>query len=142
MSLFDEEDSKSSVSQIEYPSESGRSPMIVLPLLAVAAIIVALILFFGGRWVYRTIANDSPPAPTISESNSKSQGSSSTTPPPAAPAPTPTPQPATPPPSASGKSDLPNSGPSEVVALFLTISSVAAVMHYMVGLKRQNRSSF
>ena len=135
MSLFDEEKPDKSVAQVEFPKESGRSPMIMLPILAAIAIIVAILLFFGGRWAYRSISNDSPPAPTVTEPAPEQKPSTSTTTP--APTSPPTTVVPTPSPSASGQ-NLPNSGPGEVLALFLTVSSVAALTYYLANFRRQN----
>jgi cytoskeletal protein RodZ len=136
MSIFDEDNNKHSVSQIEYPSESGRSPMVMLPVLAGVAIIVAILLFFGGRWIYRTIANDSPPQPNISESqSSNSSTKQAPNPAPSTPAPTQQPSPNT---NAQNNSNLPNSGPGEVIALFITVTTVATATYYVAYLRHQN----
>jgi len=110
-------------------------------------------LFFAGRWAYREIANDEP-STTVSENQPQQlpgapqdqqspqqeqaqpdsdQGTGQTTPPqngtpaPSTPTPSPTPQVET-------DSELPNTGPGNILTVFLLVSVTGAAAHY--GLSR------
>ncbi len=135
----------------------------------VVTIILAIGLFFGGRWIYRkVVGNDSQP--TVSNSNveqtttdnqpesqqtssaSTSQPSPSPTPPastPSAstPAPTPSPSTATPPAASSpntlaanSQSSLPNTGPGDVAAAAVIATVLGTATHYAVTSRRFSRS--
>lgn len=125
------------VSQIEFPSNTGRRwPMLFVAL--AAALIIALGLFYGGRWAYRSIFSDDEPAipaeQTAKEDNTSTQPQAT---------PQPTPAPSTSPGNggaAATPDRLPNNGPGEVVALFIGTSLAAAGLHYIVTLRRQTAS--
>jgi uncharacterized protein HemX len=127
-------------------------------------ILIAVGLFFGGRWVYQKVTHKDEPAPTssqTSQSDSKSQeqnksnsgnnsGSSNqpqgsspapsnqnqTTPPQSQPSQS---QPApTPTPAPATGSATPNTGPGDVFAIALFAAIVGSAAFYAYQLKRQN----
>lgn len=97
------------------------------------ALAVAVLVVFGGRWVYKQITGNeskpTPPSPT-------GQG--------APPTPAPTPAPAAPTPSVSQNQtaqptpsgQLPNNGPGEVAAIFVGTAIIVGGLHYLIGLRR------
>lgn len=114
---------------------------------------VVFALFFGGRWAYRKIThkNTSQPvavpkttSPSSSNSSSSSQSSSSSgsvsapaTPPSPAPSSsqTPPPAPSTPKPAQTATTPantgtIPNTGPGDVLSIFLVVSAAGAALHY------------
>lgn len=147
MALLRRRSDETGVSQVEFNQPSERRwPLLLAYLLA--AVLVALILVFGGRWVYRKVTNNEPaPAPNpvqpagtnlpAQPDTSRESGGSS-------PSPSPTPTPSTPsspnpgtnqnPTPPSGQ--LPNNGPGDVIALFVGTSLAAAALHYIVSLRR------
>lgn len=117
----------------------------------VVTILLALALFFGGRWVYRKVTNDEPAKVTTtqtentdqkgSENNSSdSEDSSKDTEEAAQPATPPattqtpgTAAPATPPATATvpvtGDAGLPSTGPADTLAIFLAVSVLVYILH-------------
>lgn len=124
--------SSDGVSQIEFNQGQARPWPMLFAALA-AALVIALVLFYGGRWAYRSIFNDEPAAPVVQqprENNTSTQ-------------PGVNPQPSTPQagsqtttPSTGSSSELPNSGPGEVAALFVMSSLAAAGIYYVYQLRR------
>jgi len=103
----------------------------------VVTILLALALFFGGRWIYRKVRNEPAKVTTVQTDNEAKETPKATTPEPAAPS-TPTtpsntgtsststntPRAATP-----GSSDLPNTGPADTLAIFVAVSVLAYFVH-------------
>ncbi len=115
-----------------------------------AVVIVVIGLFMGGRVVYHHFGSKNKTATTqttqaTDQTNDSGSGSSSnsgsTTPPaastPAAPAPQTTPAPTTPTPTtpapATTNPKLVNTGPGDVVAIFVGISAAAAAAYHIVS---------
>lgn len=133
----------------EYYQSEKRDKAWLAWLLAIgtlfATILVVLGLFFGGRWAYRKLAN-SPKKPTVgvqkaptSDPASKPSNTTSTAPPtttnqPASGSVTPNAQntaPATTPTTTSpSSSNLPSTGPGDIVAVFFITSVMGYVLHY------------
>lgn len=106
----------------------------------VVTILLALALFFGGRWAYRKIRNEPAKVTTVQTDNGLEGISEGSTPestnsddaPQSAPANNPTPGASTPTPSSSTttrSSDLPNTGPADTLAIFIAVSVLAYVAH-------------
>lgn len=134
--------------QSERRERTGIAWLLALGTLLVT-IILAILLFFAGRWLYRAIttnednktgrtseqaAQDQPaqtppaengaaPAPSPGTGSSSAPAAGS----PSAPAQTPT--------SASG--GLPNTGPGDVIGLFTATTVTAAAAHYAVKTRRR-----
>ena len=130
MALFKRQSSNpSEVSQVEYNQPSGRR----LPMLFIAlavALLVALALFYGARWVYRSIFDSDEPEPVSVQTTGDSTLSPQEN---ATPQPSPTPT-TTPTPNPNA---LPNNGPGDVAAIFAGTSLAAAGLHYIISLRRQ-----
>lgn len=151
----------------EYYQSGKRERVGVAWLLGIATLCVTLILamalFFGGRWVYRKIANRNDKPNTTSQigqnnQNKQNGGNSSTnqgkqsptpstpetkpstpTPAPTTPAPAPTTIPSTNQPGTSqpAPTTVPNTGPGDVVAIFVLTTVVGTVGFYAYQLRRQ-----
>lgn len=134
----------------------------------VVTIILAIGLFFGGRWIYRKVvgndsqstASNSNVEQTTTDNQPESQQTSSAstnqptpapTPPastPSASTPSPTPSPSTPTPptstpstlAANTQSSLPNTGPGDVVAVVVAATVLGTITHYVVTNRRFSRS--
>ena len=150
-------------SQIEYRDTNGGRRWVALLIYIVLALAVATLVVFAGRWVYHRVSNNSGPTPTtISPQNTK-KGATTPKPSPAptskapattskpAPAPAPTPAPsagtnkssgtATPAPTpAPSPTSLQNTGPGEIIALFIGTSFVAGFLHFTVKLRKIAKS--
>jgi hypothetical protein len=128
--------------------QSWKAWLLGLATLAVT-VVLAMGIFFGGRFIYRKVRNQPSQVATVQteneESNDNSNGSSNNTPAPApapAPAPTPSPTPAPTPapapasaPSPAGRTqpaqstNLPNTGPGDTIAIFVAVSVLAYFAH-------------
>lgn len=153
----------------EYYQSGKRERVGVAWLLGIGTLCITLILamalFFGGRWVYRKIANRNDKPNTTSQigqnnQNKQNGGSSSTnqgkqnptpstpqttpstpTPAPTTPAPAPTTTiPSTNQPSASqpAPTTVPNTGPGDVIAIAIATAVVSSAGFYIVQLRREN----
>jgi cytoskeletal protein RodZ len=102
------------------------------------ALIIALILVFGVRWIYRSVTHKSDTSTTSTQD--QSQYPNNTTPQPGTtktPTTTPTTAPTTTPSTSStSTTNLPNNGPGDVVAIFLASSIAAAGLHYIISVRR------
>ncbi|HEY5550236.1 MAG TPA: hypothetical protein VIK37_03525 [Candidatus Saccharimonadales bacterium] len=115
----------------------GRQWMMLL-IYMVIALIVAAGVVLGGRWVYNQVRNNEPAKVTTPTSNRATetpaatggQSGTSSQEPPSQPSPTPTPSPST------QGSQIANTGPGEVVAIFVTATLTAAGLHYIYQLRR------
>jgi uncharacterized membrane protein YraQ (UPF0718 family) len=107
-----------------------RYRWLVLVLYALAAFVVAVLLVFGARWIYRSIHSPTPqqtvqqpattnkkPQPAASKSSSKANQNQSNS-------------------SSASNQALPNNGPGDVVALFVGTSAIAAGLHYLFQIRR------
>lgn len=123
--------------QHEFHEHEGRHwPVIVM--YTGLAFLVALLVVFAGRWVYRKTthqpakttkpeAAESSKLPVATPSGSQQPSSGGTTSSPAPGA------------SQSQKpSQLPNNGPGDVVAIFVGAALVAGGLHFLYTLRRQN----
>lgn len=139
--------------QAERRERTGIAWLLALGTL-LTTIALAILLFFGGRWVYRKVANRNgntsqvtqQPTETTSPANEAEQqpsgdqgatggGTSSTAT--NTPATTPAPTPATQGQQSRGtSSDLPNTGPGDILAVFVLTSLIGAVAHYRLASKR------
>lgn len=139
MAIFRRQNSSqtpSNVSQVEYQQSDGRRWPMLFAALA-AALLIALALFYGGRWVYRSIFGSDPQTPTPIQPTRENGLQPQNTAPPAQ-NPTPSPTPRSNPPSPS-PTQLPNNGPGNVMAVFVTTSLAAAGLHYIISLRRSQR---
>lgn len=160
----DNSDSENLPTEIkEYYQTERRERVGVAWLLALGTLVLTLILatglFFGGRWAYRKIAGTDKPAKvsqTETSEQSDTQGETSTqeassttdttatsststsTPSNTTQSPTPTTTP-TPQPAVAVSTTLPNTGPSEVIGVFASVTAAGTVAH-SVMLGRRKRS--
>lgn len=139
----------------DYYQSEKRQRAGVAGLLAVgtliATVLLALGLFFGGRWVYRAVFdNDNADTTTQTETSDTPAQAPDEAPVPepsqaSAPSPTPnTSQPAAPAPSTgttpaatpastqARQQDMPDTGPGDVAAIFIGTVVAAATIHYVV----------
>ncbi len=101
--------------QAEKRERTGIAWLLALGTLAVT-LLVATGVFYGGRWVYRKIADrgNEPTVTTTTQPSNTQSPSQPTTQAPETPAPTPQPTPTpTPTPSPTPQTATPNTGPSE-----------------------------
>ncbi len=123
---------------------------------------LAVLLFFGGRWAYRTVFDNDSGEETAQSNTENSaqqeadgQGESQPAPQPEtepAPRPTPEPQPTlptatdgqpAPQPQANSNGDIPNTGPRETMLLFVVVSFVSGFSYYkfMAPSRRSNTAA-
>lgn len=121
-----------------YPIETeeettNRRNWLMLAALALACLALLVLLFLGGRWVYRELHHSSKlkPTPVVSSnptgrapingksSSASSSNSSNTT-------------------AQATTGQIPNTGPGNVVALFVASSFAAASLHYILTLRKQS----
>lgn len=115
----------------------------------IVTVLLALALFFGGRWVYRKVRNDEPAKVTTTQTeNTDKNGSENDKPDsedskdsqetaqpatPTAPATNQTPGTTTPPVATTtpvtGDAGLPNTGPADTLAIFLAVSVLGYILH-------------
>lgn len=145
--------------QAERRERTGIAWLLALGTLVVT-LLLAVGLFFGGRWIYRKATHKNPTQTasnskvdqttndTSSQSSSSSSDQSSSTPAttPAtsntAPA-TSSSSAATTPASTSANSSnaLPNTGPGDVLAIFAVVSISGATAHYLILGRRSSRTN-
>ena len=135
----------------EYYQSERRERTGIAWLLALGTLLVtialAILLFFAGRWLYRTVANrdDNKPGQTTEQAAQDQPAQTSpdtnetTTPAPSpdngaanAPAPGSQPAPAQTPATGTSNSDtsgLPNTGPGDVIGIFAVTTIAGAVAH-------------
>lgn len=133
----------SSYYQAESRDRTWMAWLLALVTLAVTAIII-MALFFGGRWAYRKLRHKTGnttsvvikpvTAPTTdstptSENTSPSNGNGNVNGP-ANPAPTPNSATPTPIPTPTGKTNLPNTGPGDTLAVFIFTFVLGTALHY------------
>jgi uncharacterized membrane protein YraQ (UPF0718 family) len=109
-----------------------RYRWLALLLYGLAAFIVAVLLVFGVRWIYRSVHdNNSPPTQQPVSTNNNPQ-------PPAVPVPPSGSQNQSNNSSANTNSNntVPNSGPGDVAALFIGTSAAAAGLHYFIRARK------
>jgi len=139
----------------DYYQSEKRQRAGVAGLLAVGTLIVtvllALGLFFGGRWAYRTVFDKNDNDTTQTETNGTDNAPAEEPAPGSSQAPTPStetpasqpsssnaPAPASASSSASQSTNsIPDTGPGDVVALFIGTVMVATAAHYVITNKRQ-----
>lgn len=143
--------------QSEQQQRSGMAWLLGLATLGVT-LLLTLGLFFGGRWVYRKVANPAANNPTnqqaakdhekqksgaSTDTSKQNQGTSSTnttTPNTTPPAPTgSTPSrstPSSPAPQRTTGGKTPDTGPGDVVAIFVVTSIAGAVLYQAVARKQ------
>lgn len=128
------------------PEDEGGRNFVRLAGMIAAALIVALLLIFGARWIYNAVFDNSQesgtgPAdenvitPPASEEKTAPEGGTGS---PAAPGQSGTPAPAQQTPR-TGSTQLPNSGPGQVAALFAGSSLAGAGVHYLITSRRKDR---
>lgn len=99
----------------------------------VVTILLALGLFYGGRWTYRKIANNKPATTAVTQKSDKASEAQNN---PSQPTPTPDQKESGKQPSTTRTSntkadlsaDLPNTGPGDVLAIFV----ITATLGYLV----------
>lgn len=117
----------------------------MIGLQALAALIIILIVVFGGRWLHHELSHKSNvnPAPantkqlpavpngtTGSKAKSGSNKSSASNSTNSSTNPTPS----------TNNSNLPNTGPGNDLAIFLVVAFVAASLHYLAGLRARSNT--
>jgi cytoskeletal protein RodZ len=151
--------------QAENRERTWMAWLLALVTLAVTAIVI-IGLFFGGRWVYRKVRHtpssstpsvtQKPAASTESNKpNSSPSPNTATTTPSTTPSPsttsgtvnaptnpTPTPTTTTPPPStatsnSAAKTNLPNAGPGDTLAIFVVVTVLAYFAHRKFSVQKQ-----
>ncbi len=130
----------------DYYQAERRERVGVAWLLALATLVTTIVLafglFFGGRWTYRKVFNHNKSSVATNKPKSGQNTSASTSGNPTASSPpnpqsegdTTVPQPSSSTSSSgqttgSASSPLPNTGPGNTVAIFITTSSLAALAH-------------
>lgn len=116
----------------------------MIGLQALAALIIILIIVFGGRWLHHELSHNNGPKPTpantkqlpavpngTTNSKAKTNSNNSSADNSAGANSTPTP-------TTSGNSNLPNTGPGNDLAIFLVIAFAAASLHYIAGLRARS----
>lgn len=115
----------------EPEDEPGRNWLRIIPVLA-AAIIVSLLLILIARWIYGAVTDDSPSTETSIQTRDENQV-------PAGPGGEPySPKPQSLPSTQSTPTNtqLPNSGPEHIAAIFTGSSLAGAGMHYLFSRRR------
>ena len=139
-----DDNKETKVKTIEEYHERAPRRWPVLVIYLIIALLVAGLLVFGARGIYRhyhksatkTVqANKRPTepatnAPGSSNTTNSSSGSKNNSSPQSANSQ-----------SASTSGTLPNSGPGQVVGLFIGASLAAAGLHYVINLRRNSRAS-
>jgi hypothetical protein len=125
-------------------SEHGQSIVRILASILVGLILIVLIVLLA-RWIYHKAHHASettpPPSTTLkvpSNTSNKNTGASrpsSGTPQTASPNNSPNP-----PASSSTNQQLTNTGPGDIAAIFVGTTLAAAGLHYILSLRRFNRS--
>lgn len=144
----------------DYYQAEKRERVGVAGLLALGTLVVTILLaiglFFGGRWAYRTVFDNDDNQQTAQQDNEQEQDQEAEdgenqgeadqdetannedeepAPAPSTPQPSPSPTP-TPSPSPSGpvqnNGDLPSTGPADNLAIFLGTVVLASVLFYLV----------
>ncbi len=131
--------------------EGRRWPIILLYL--ILAFLVAVLVVFAGRWIYRSATHQGPKK--VNQPASANQNQTPAPPPTATQSPTSgaanTPSSSTNS-SASGSArnqttgqpaangQLPNNGPGDVVAIFVGVAAAAGGLHYLYSLRKQGRA--
>ncbi|GEM_PF-529427 len=127
------------ISPHEFHEHEGRRWPVIL-IYTVLAFLVALLVVFAGRWIYRksthhtskpiTTQGNVPPAPTTSNQKqgqgtnpTSGAGQNQTT--------------QTTPQTAANNTQLPNNGPGDVVAIFIGTALAVGGLHYIYSLRRQ-----
>jgi cytoskeletal protein RodZ len=132
-------------------NEHGQSwPQIIAAILIAIVLIVLIVLL--ARWIYHrthqnsTSGSNTGQKTTLNSPSAKNQSaapnsnSHSSSPNPSSPSPSSTPNPSNPSPSSSNNQKISNTGPGNVVAIFVGTSLVAAGLHFMISVRRFNRS--
>lgn len=136
--------------QTERRERTGIAWLLALGTLIVT-VVVAMALFFAGRWIYRTVVDrddnngrtteqavqdDSTQKTESSDNQQTSGGTGSNTPatnPPAANTPSSATTPATTPANNNSGTPLPNTGPGDLVGLFALVVIATASTHYAIS---------
>ncbi len=116
------------------PDETEERHWRSLAIYAILALLVAIGVVFGGRWIYHQFNKPATkPAPTRPTSPPSTAPST-----PTKPSPTPSPIPSTSQgqPAAGQGGQIANTGPGDVVAIFIAASLAAAALHYIITLRR------
>ncbi len=107
----------------EFHEDGGRRlPMIILYI--ILAFLVAVLVVFAGRWVYKKVTHKDKPSVPVKTQPMKT---------PSLPTGNPTPAPSATP---TTNGQLPNNGPGDVVALFVGTALVIGGLHYLYSLRR------
>lgn len=121
--------------------EQKARKLLTIAVYILAAFLVSVIVIWFGKWLYDKTAKPStgpavsantakvPEQPTTTSSNNQSSTSPTPTTPPANTGTTANP-------STTASTQLPNSGPGDVVAIFIGASVVFGGLHYIYSLRR------
>ncbi|OGL35220.1 hypothetical protein A3F65_04230 [Candidatus Saccharibacteria bacterium RIFCSPHIGHO2_12_FULL_47_16b] len=128
-------ESMTGISIEEIPDLSGGPGRRILMLIVyfLMALAVAVLVVFGGRWLYKTITKKDQPATTNQPAGNNVPQQPSPTP--TTPT-TPTPRPAPTPSQTSQTSQLPNNGPGDIAAIFVGTAIAIGGLHYVISLRR------
>lgn len=117
----------------------------LLAFVSIAAVALILIgMFFGGRWLYRTLTTDDKPKTAVVQNDPKTPGTTTpksdsnvdtspkpdTTPPPATTPPV-TPPASSPAAPSSSTTTLSNTGPTSVVSYFILTTLIGTLLYRM-----------
>lgn len=115
----------------------------ILATYLIVALLVAAGVVFGGRWIYHKVhkSNNAQPAPASggkvpqapTSTNKQSGASSSTNKPSTSSGQSSSSQPPT---STPQGGQITNTGPGDVIAIFVASSLAAAALHYIISLRR------
>jgi cytoskeletal protein RodZ len=138
-------------------NEHGQSwPQIIAAIVVAIVLIVLLVLL--ARWVYHRVHSNSPTVPNTSSANSQKLSSNNSPAPGASPANpnsrssagSSSSNPGSPPSSSSSNNQnsppanqkITNTGPGNVIAIFVGASLASAGLHFIINLRRANRAEF
>ncbi len=139
-----------SVPDYQLHTERQWPALIIYTVLALA---VAVLVVFGGRWIYHKVhhsnkptpapaSNNLPPQPFTAANPPSSQSSSGSSSSPSSSSSNSASNSSSTVPSNNSQpaknTSLPNTGPGDVVAIFVTASLAAAGAHYIYNLRKQN----
>lgn len=133
--LPDETDDDAFILPQPSKDSSGAAPIVRIIGLVIAGVVLVVLLVLAARWIYHK-AHQNNTKPT---STTKTTPAAPSTNQPAQGAPT-SPGTTTPPSSSSQNAQLPNNGPGDVAAIFIGSSLAAAGLHYIITIRRFNKS--
>lgn len=128
------------VEDITSLEERHERRWLVLIFYFLMALAIAILVVFGGRWVYRAITHKNKPTTTHQPAgNNVPQQPTAPSTPTTPTTPTTTPQQGTTAPSQTSQtSRLPDNGPGNIASIFIGTAVIVGGLHYMISLRRAN----